>query len=225
MKFEQCKSGAIITVHSGGPRGPKGEQGEVGPKGDTGIQGEQGIQGLKGDKGEKGPQGIQGPKGDKGDKGDPGEVTQEEFDDLKDQVALDKLNYAEEVGIVANLTTTSKEVVGAVNELNTNKANKVQESWRTPTLINGATTDVDDPIMYRKNNFGVVEFKGRFNSIGGGVPSIALPIGYRTGSLKSRRFPIISNVNTATYITIQNGSVYGQTGMMDCSNVRYVAEG
>lgn len=36
MKFEQCKSGAIITVHSGGPRGPKGDKGDKGEKGDTG---------------------------------------------------------------------------------------------------------------------------------------------------------------------------------------------
>ena len=77
MKFEQCKDGAIITVHSGGPRGPKGDQGEVGPKGDTGNQGPQGIQGPKGDKGDKGDQGEVGPKGDtgaKGDKGDQGAV-------------------------------------------------------------------------------------------------------------------------------------------------------
>ena len=71
MKFEQYKDGAIITVHSGGPRGPKGDQGIPG------------IQGEKGDTGEVGP------------KGDTGEVTQEEFDDLKDQVALVKLDYVE----------------------------------------------------------------------------------------------------------------------------------
>lgn len=41
-----------------------------------------------------GPQGIQGKDGERGPKGDTGEVTQQEFDDLKDQVALDKEDYA-----------------------------------------------------------------------------------------------------------------------------------
>lgn len=72
MKFEQYKNGAIITVHSGGPRGLKGDQGEAGPKGDTGNQGPQGTQGPKGDKGDKGDKGVKGDTGAKGDKGEQG---------------------------------------------------------------------------------------------------------------------------------------------------------
>lgn len=55
-----------------------------------------------------GPRGPKGDKGDRGEKGDPGEVTQEEFDDLKDQVALDKLDYAKQVDSVITKTGTVK---------------------------------------------------------------------------------------------------------------------
>ena len=94
-----------------GPQGPQGEQGPKGDTGDTGPQGEQGIQGPQGPQGETGPQGEQGPKGDPGE-GVPtggttgqmlvkatdadydaewvdppeGEVTQDEFDALKQYV-------------------------------------------------------------------------------------------------------------------------------------------
>ena len=48
-------------------------------------------------------------------------------------------------------------------ELDAKKANKVQEAWITPTLINGWKTFVDSPIQYRKDEFGVVHFRGRID--------------------------------------------------------------
>lgn len=63
-----------------GDTGPKGEKGETGATGPQGPQGEQGIQGPQGEQGPEGPEGPQGPKGD------PGEVTQAEFDALKEYV-------------------------------------------------------------------------------------------------------------------------------------------
>lgn len=63
-----------------GATGPQGEQGPKGDTGDTGPQGPQGIQGIQG------PQGPQGPQGEQGPKGDPGEVSQAEFDALKQYV-------------------------------------------------------------------------------------------------------------------------------------------
>ena len=65
-------------------------------------------------------------------------VTQSEF-------TQHKLDYAEDIGTVANLTTTSKEVVGAVNELDALKADLSEiESARgtEPTL--GARLDSTD---------------------------------------------------------------------------------
>lgn len=61
------------------------------------------------------------------------------------------------------------------------KANKQQEEWITPTLINGWTTGDNalfDPIQYKKDNFGCVHLRG---GIANGVNRniCALPVGYR----------------------------------------------
>lgn len=62
----------------------------------------------------------------------------------------------------------------AVNELDTEKANKAQEEWKTPTLLNGATGTV----QYRKNQFGNVEFRGNLTAKEGSA-AMSLPVGYR----------------------------------------------
>jgi hypothetical protein len=80
-----------------GIQGPQGPQGERGPQGEQGIQGPEGPQGPQGEQGIQGPQGERGPQGEqgpKGDKGDPGEVTQAEFDALKDDFDSHKTDYA-----------------------------------------------------------------------------------------------------------------------------------
>ena len=60
------------------------------------------------------------------------------------------------------------------------KANKVQEAWITPTLINGWKTFVDAPIQYRKDEFGVVHFRGRLDpSTKTAFEFCNLPAGYR----------------------------------------------
>ena len=88
-------------------------------------------------------------------------------------------DYATEIGDVEALTTTSKVVVGAINEVNTNKANKVQEAWITPTLLNGATNDPDYPVQYFKDQFGIVHFRGKANIVSNDTVLISLPSGYR----------------------------------------------
>ncbi len=60
-------------------------------------------------------------------------------------------------GIVA---TTVQE---AVNELDTEKANKAQEEWITPSLVNGATHS-GRPLQYRLNDIGQLEFRGELSS-------------------------------------------------------------
>ena len=60
------------------------------------------------------------------------------------------------------------------------KANKVQEAWITPTLINGWKTYVDSPVQYRKDEFGVVHFRGRLDpSTKTSWEFCSLPAGYR----------------------------------------------
>ena len=65
--------------------------------------------------------------------------------------------------------------------LNAKKANKVQEAWITPTLVNGWITGdnaIFAPIQYKKDNFGFVHLRG---GIANGVNNTicTLPVGYR----------------------------------------------
>lgn len=68
-------------------QGPQGETGPVGPQGETGATGPQGPKGDTGATGPQGPQGETGPQGPQGPKGDPGEVTEEELQEVKDEVS------------------------------------------------------------------------------------------------------------------------------------------
>lgn len=81
------------------------------------------------------------------------------------------------------------------------KANKQQEDWVTPTLLNGAT----GTIQFRKNEFGRVEFKGLATHKDGTLLMI-LPVGYRPlvnisvlgvvdSSVPHKRVQIYSNGN------------------------------
>ena len=64
--------------------------------------------------------------------------------------------------------------------LDAKKANKVQEAWITPTLINGWKTFVNSPVQYRKDEFGVVHFRGRLDpSTKTTSEFCSLPAGYR----------------------------------------------
>ena len=57
---------------------------------------------------------------------------------------------------------------------------KQQEAWITPTLVNGYVQSATNPLVYRKNQFGVVEFKGSITEGNtGGLTTLVLPIGYR----------------------------------------------
>lgn len=96
-----------------------------------------------------------------------------------DELIEHKLDYVEEVGTVADLTTTSKVAVGAINELNVNKANKTQEAWLTPTLLNGVTNFASREVGYRKNGFGNIEIMGVIVPPNSGTTVFNLPIGYR----------------------------------------------
>lgn len=62
------------------------------------------------------------------------------------------------------------------------KANKIQEEWITPTLLNGWSNRVaTTPVRFRKNEFGTVEIEGAIKGGTLGVPAFILPQGYRVG--------------------------------------------
>lgn len=126
-KGEQGIQGIQGAVGPAGPAGKDGATGATGPQGEQGIPGERGPQGVKGDKGDRGPQGeqgiqgIQGPKGDTGPVGPPGPKG-----DTGDLTPYQKKEDN-------TLTTTSKTVVGGINELNSGKLEKTEKA-------NSATT-------------------------------------------------------------------------------------
>ena len=116
-----------------GIQGPPGEQGERGPKGDTGPPGERGPQGEQGPPGERGSQGPQGEKGlpgergPQGERGLPGEIDVSNFynrqqidEKLQEKADTSRINTLENNKQNKQdelLETTSKEVIGAINEL------------------------------------------------------------------------------------------------------------
>ena len=112
-----------------GPIGPQGDPGDTGPKGDPGIQGIPGIPGPTGPPGPKGDPGIQGPQGIPGPAGTAAITT-----------------FTPTGGISAT------NVQGAIGELDGEKADKAQEAWITPTLINGVTGS----LKYRKTPQGLL---------------------------------------------------------------------
>lgn len=94
-----------------------------------------------------------------------------------------------DVGLLSGLLTTVKtSIVNAINEIFNNKANKAQEAWITPTLLNGWVgnyVELYGNLRYRKNQFGNVEIVG---SISGGANNsivFVLPAGYRPSHYKA----------------------------------------
>jgi hypothetical protein len=89
----------------------------------------------------------------------------------------------------------------------TTKANKTQESWITATLLNGATTDVSNPLRYRKNQFDVVEFVGVVTPTVSGQPFILPPVGYRPITAKCR-IPVVSTDDVIGRINISGSGFF-----------------
>ena len=83
------------------------------------------------------------------------------------------------------------------------KADKKQEDWITPTLLNGSTGD----IQFRKNQFGRVEFRGSITGSEGGVV-LQLPLGYRP----LNRFLTLVKTSTGTsearVVTVTEGGTF-----------------
>ena len=146
-----------------GAKGDKGEQGEPGVKGDKGEPGQRGAQGIQG---EKGADGAKGEKGDPGVAGRDGlttaiSVNGKTYNQVDGTITLP--NYPTSTGgsyddaeIRADisgikttlgteqLTTTSKTVKGAVNELNT----------KCKGIANYGLIKGEDELLYLKDDKG-----------------------------------------------------------------------
>lgn len=88
-----------------------------------------------------------------------------------------------DVGLLSGLLTTAKtSIVNAINELFNTKANKAQEAWITPTLLNGwyAIRPLEPP-QYMKDSLGFVHLRGAIGKSAESASNHAfiLPVGYR----------------------------------------------
>jgi hypothetical protein len=160
---------------SGDFDGPQGEQGPKGDTGATGPQGEQGIQGPQGPQGETGPQGEQGPQGVPGE-GVPaggttgqmlvkatdadydaewvdppeGEVTQEEFDALK-QYVLDMSPVATVTAPVVSVPDAApldaEDVVVSIEPVQAGSGDPSPYNARPITGWTGAKVTVNEDVL------------------------------------------------------------------------------
>lgn len=81
------------------------------------------------------------------------------------------------LGNVDNTSDANKPVSTAQQTALNTKANKAQEAWITPTLLNGWIGN--QPVRYLKDEFGFVHLKGVLNAGVVGSVIFTLPAGYR----------------------------------------------
>ena len=116
---------------------------------------------------------------------------------------------AEQGRVSAESSRVSAEEQRAIDHANRSaeldsKADKIQEDWLTPTLLNGATGD----IQFRKNQFGRVEFRGKITGKQGSS-TFNLPIGYRPRGAFRTLVKINTPTNeTRTVLINQVGTIY-----------------
>ena len=85
------------------------------------------------------------------------------------------------------------------------KADKKQEDWITPTLLNGATGTV----KYRKNEFGTVELTGIISVSTTGLQPFVLPMGYRPRTTFSNAITTRNSSNAMGKLTVgSSGSTF-----------------
>lgn len=123
------------------------------------------------------------------------------------------------LGNVDNTSDANKPVSTAQQTALNAKANKVQEGWITPTLLNGWTEVPGFPVGYLKDDFGFVHLKGQVSGGALGGAAFLLAVGYRPSSGTYRvvsatagTFSDISKVGISTYgnvsPTVKNTNVF-----------------
>ena len=114
-----------------------------------------------------------------------------------------------------------KQPLNTIRNLYTDKANKVQEAWITPTLVNGWLVEGDVSVQYMKDEFGVVHIRGRLKFTANTTVAFTLPVGYRpkSGTLV---FSQIGQSKTIAEVTVSglNGNVVASaTGTSEWVNI------
>lgn len=112
----------------------------------------------------------------------------------------------------------ASETLNKLMALDKEKANKVQEAWITPTLVNGATAYDTNTVGYIKDEMGFVHLKGRIVTPAYGTQAFTLPAGYRPKqylnfpcfdvSLKYNTIEIGKSANSYVYISRETAPLY-----------------
>lgn len=116
--------------------------------------------------------------------------------------------------------------IQTIETLYLEKANKVQEAWITPTLLNGAVPVASKPPQYYKDEFGAVVVQGLVTVTSLNSDIFTLPIGYRP--TKSKVLPTTANNNSFASVLVKTtGEVQLLSGTLasvsvDC--IRFKAE-
>ena len=102
----------------------------------------------------------------------------------------------------------AKWALNELRRLDNNKANKAQEAWITPTLLNGWVVANNNPVGYMKDEMGFVHLKGDIKGGAEVATVIQFPVGYRPkGGAPSY---IITRYSTtiARFIVFENGTTW-----------------
>ena len=117
-------------------------------------------------------------------------------------------------------------VQAAINELDTEKADKTQEAWITPTLLNSWVQNASfENIGFMKDAFGFVNVRGGVSSGTLNTAVFNFPAGYRATSYKLAYFRVASSGGTSE-IEINHGTgemkiVNGSNAWVDLSTIRF----
>lgn len=97
-----------------------------------------------------------------------------------------------------------KQPLNTIRNLYTDKANKVQEAWITPTLLNGWIQQSGGyaTVGYMKDEMGFVHLRGTIAGGGSATTAFVLPVGYRTSA--NLRFPTALSTTVSGLIQVSN---------------------
>ena len=116
------------------------------------------------------------------------------------------------------------------------KANKIQEDWITPTLLNGATHRDGNPLQYMKDEFGFVHMRGELDNVATDVKLFDFPVGYRpivrhiqylvpSGTPFARDFAKVVIAGGWGANAFQVLGLLSSPARISCNNISFKAEG
>ena len=135
------------------------------------------------------------------------EPTKEEMDELIKVTGYIDGEYA----------LNNKEMLGHLMKGIRDKANKKQEDWITPTLLNGAEHR-NGGLRFRKTTYGTLQFKGAVRNLKRSTHFMILPIGYRVNPYAMVGVPTHTTKSVTVMIDGSGGS-WGTAGGVGVNSV------